>query len=68
MHFREGEAVVWPVLRKDGRYNVNTCDGAFTTRQTLVAAQAFCKLATLDPSELVKKSKPAKPDAPPSRR
>ena len=45
--------------------NINTCDGAITTRQTLVAAQAFCKLATLDPSVLVKKSKP---DAPPSRR
>ena len=65
MHFREDDAVVWPVLRKDGRYNINTCDGAVTTRQTLVAARAFCELATLDPSLLVKKSKP---DAPPSRR
>ena len=65
MHFREDDAVVWPVLRKDGRYNINTCDGAVTTRQTLVAARAFCELATLDPSLLVKKSKPA---APPSRR
>lgn len=59
---------MWPVLRKDGRYNINTCGGAVTTRATLALAQEFCDLATRDPSLLVKKSNgAAAPSRPQSR-
>lgn len=51
--------MVWPVLRSDGRYNIHTRNGAVTTRQTLVDAQAFCKRATLEPGLLIKKKKVA---------